>query len=217
MSVFWEHCIDWQKTVFRSCWQEESNVVRRKEGELTLFSALSAKLSVCTHSMAADGNWRQEGHGTAWFLPYPYAEPVGKAIRKFILWLKTHASVSWQTLASTGLNCSSPVWLTWRQCGGDEGPTEQGWQFCCTVPLWLLLFSTYLRITRGCSASTDLLPWQISNGAQSMLYVARKLTGDEWGQCLQSGLSFTNTESCCCETRPEWWMTHCWQHTLPYQ
>lgn len=31
-------------------------MVRGKEGEFTLFSALSAKLSVCSHSMAADGN-----------------------------------------------------------------------------------------------------------------------------------------------------------------
>lgn len=51
--------------------------------------------------------------------------------------------------------------------------------FTAQSPSGLLLFSTYLRITRGCSASTDLLSWQISKGAQSMLYVARKLTVDE--------------------------------------
>lgn len=36
---------------------------------------------------------------------------------------------------------------------------------------------------------------------QSLLYVAMKLTVAERGQCLQSRLSFANTESHCCESR----------------
>lgn len=63
--------------------------------------------------------------------------------------------------------------------GGMRVQQTKGNGFTAQSLSGLLLFFTYLRITRGCSASTDLLSWQISSRAQTLLYVARKLTVDE--------------------------------------
>lgn len=47
-------------------------MVRGKQGEFTLFSALSAKLSVCCHSIAAAGNQRgRKGIALLNFFPLP--------------------------------------------------------------------------------------------------------------------------------------------------